>query len=163
MGWAIAYLLTWTCYGTWLHGDERGAVDRKAGKPFRKFVPPDPRFEALRRDQLQHPAVLITPPMRRVIREAIEQDCEYRKRWLFALNVRTNHVHVVIANAAPAHRMLHALKAISTRRLRAVGLTQPDQPVWTSGGSKTWLLDKEELEDAIHYVKHEQGNPLPEA
>src|SRR2546421_10613910 len=25
----IAYLITFRCYGTWLHGDERGSVDRE--------------------------------------------------------------------------------------------------------------------------------------
>ncbi len=25
----LAYLITIRCYGTWLHGDERGSVDRK--------------------------------------------------------------------------------------------------------------------------------------
>jgi len=24
----LAYLITFRCYGTWLHGDERGSVDR---------------------------------------------------------------------------------------------------------------------------------------
>ncbi len=26
----LAYLLTWTCYGTWLHGDRRGGGRRGA-------------------------------------------------------------------------------------------------------------------------------------
>ena len=25
---ALAYLITFRCYGTWLHGDSRGSVDR---------------------------------------------------------------------------------------------------------------------------------------
>ena len=25
---ALAYFITFRCYGTWLHGDERGSVDR---------------------------------------------------------------------------------------------------------------------------------------
>ena len=24
----LAYFITFTCYGNWLHGDERGSVDR---------------------------------------------------------------------------------------------------------------------------------------
>ena len=26
--WPLAFLLTWTTFGTWLHGDERGSMDR---------------------------------------------------------------------------------------------------------------------------------------
>lgn len=28
-GFPLAYLLTFTCYGTWLHGDDRGSIDRR--------------------------------------------------------------------------------------------------------------------------------------
>jgi hypothetical protein len=33
MSMPIAYLLTWTRYGTWLHGDERGSVDAEHHTP----------------------------------------------------------------------------------------------------------------------------------
>jgi hypothetical protein len=26
----LGYLITFRCYGTWLHGDDRGSIDRKA-------------------------------------------------------------------------------------------------------------------------------------
>ncbi|MGQ0761444.1 MAG: hypothetical protein ACT4OT_05435 [Acidobacteriota bacterium] len=38
----LAYLITFRCYGTWLHGDERGSVDRKQnvyGTPKTAFNP----------------------------------------------------------------------------------------------------------------------------
>jgi REP element-mobilizing transposase RayT len=158
----IAWMLTWTTYGTWVHGAPRGSIDRHAKRPVSKFVKPDFKFEALRRSQLKHPPLLIEPDMRKVIREAIEQDCKFRKWHLYALNVRTNHVHVVVPNAAPEDRMLHTLKARPTRALREKRLVARDRRVWTPGGSKTWLLDEEELGNAIHYVLYQQGNPLPE-
>lgn len=157
----IAYLLTWTTYGTWLHGDERGSYDRKAKSRRSKFLPPDIRFEALRRSQLKHPPLLIEPPMRRVVRVAIEGDCDYRNWHLYALNVRTNHVHAVLGYHADPSRMLQTLKGRATRKLREAGLVDPDRPVWTPSGSKTWLLDEDELRDAIVYVLHRQGPDLP--
>jgi hypothetical protein len=37
----LAYLITWTCYGTWLHGDERGAADLDHNIPGTPYLPPD--------------------------------------------------------------------------------------------------------------------------
>jgi hypothetical protein len=31
---ALAYLITFRCYGTWLHGDERGTVGRRGSNVF---------------------------------------------------------------------------------------------------------------------------------
>lgn len=144
-----AWLLTWTTYGTWLHGDERGSWDRKRNPKASEFVAPNIRLLALRRSQLKYEPLLINPAMRKVMREAIEQDCEFRKRHLYALNVRTNHVHAVIANAAPPEKLLHALKARATRQLRKAGLVEHDRPVWATGGSHTWLFNDTEINLAV--------------
>ena len=42
---AIAYLITFRCYGTWLHGDERGSVDRKHFNRYgAKRIQPNPEM-----------------------------------------------------------------------------------------------------------------------
>ena len=38
----IAYFLTWSCYGTWLHGDARGSVDASHRERFTPTIEPDP-------------------------------------------------------------------------------------------------------------------------
>lgn len=38
----LAYFITLSCYGTWLHGDERGSVDKKHNVPGKPVLPPDP-------------------------------------------------------------------------------------------------------------------------
>src|SRR3990167_6381427 len=37
----LAYLITFTCFGTRLHGDESGSVDRNHNVPGTPFLPPD--------------------------------------------------------------------------------------------------------------------------
>ncbi|MGH9840991.1 MAG: hypothetical protein ACREEM_19730 [Blastocatellia bacterium] len=37
----LAYLITFRCYGTWLHGDERGSVDRDHNIYRTPFLPRD--------------------------------------------------------------------------------------------------------------------------
>ena len=38
----LAYFLTFTTYGTWLHGDGRGSVDREHNQPGEPWPEPDP-------------------------------------------------------------------------------------------------------------------------
>jgi hypothetical protein len=37
----LAYLITFRCYGTWLHGDDRGSVDREHNVPLTPLIEPN--------------------------------------------------------------------------------------------------------------------------
>lgn len=156
------YMLTWTTYGAWLHGDERGSYNRKAKSLADHHVEPNPRLQQLRRDQLKHPSILLDGPMRKVVRLSIEDACTHRNCQVLALNVRTNHVHIVLPANVSAKRMLHDLKARATRALRDAGLVSRESNVWTSGGSTSLLFGSKSLSDAIEYVTNGQGAALPE-
>lgn len=43
-GYPLAYLLTFRCYGTWLHGDARGSVDREHNTYGTPCLDPDPQL-----------------------------------------------------------------------------------------------------------------------
>jgi REP element-mobilizing transposase RayT len=155
----LAVLLTWTTYGTWLHGDDRGSSDRKQSKP----LAPDPVREAHARGMMKFPALTLDARMRRVAREAIEEHCRFRGWELRALNVRTNHVHVVITGGERGQKVIGLLKSRVTRMLRYAGLVKADQPVWTAeGGNVRALHHPEAVSTACHYVRNQQGAPLPE-
>ncbi|MCB9896353.1 MAG: transposase [Planctomycetes bacterium] len=149
------YFLTWTTYGTWLHGDARGWNDRKDD-----FYPgkhkPDPLLEERRRKQLKHPPTTFTPDMRAAVGAAIREVCEYRGWQLHALNVRTNHVHVVLTADKTIDEVLRDFKAYGTRRLRRDGLLPLDREVWTEGGDKAFLQSSADIDECSHYVLHRQ-------
>ena len=42
----LAFLITFSTYGAWLHGKEVGSVDRDHNEPETPFVPADPRRES---------------------------------------------------------------------------------------------------------------------
>jgi len=158
----VGFFFTWTSYGTWLHGDERWSVNRKGETIRDKFVAPNLVLQQEHRELLKHAPSMMDGPMRRVVRLAIERDCEHRGYLLRAVNVRTNHVHaVVLANADPA-RILNSLKAWATRDLRQSGLVGKDTSIWTKGGSRRWLWNAEDVEGAVDYVLNGQGPDLPE-
>jgi REP element-mobilizing transposase RayT len=152
----IAYLLTFTAYGAWLYGDPRGSVNRKA--PLNeKYVPPDAALQRRMRHRMRHSPVKLESPARTTVQSAIEDYCKFKGWKLFAVNVRTNHVHVVVEAVEPSSKMLNAIKARATRLLRESGLFGPDQPVWAERGNVARLRSPQSVSDAAEYVRHGQG------
>jgi REP element-mobilizing transposase RayT len=156
----VGYLITFRSYGTWLHGDQRGSVDRH----HRTYGTPGLQPSALRRrhdrDLLKQPQVKLNSPQRSVIESAICETCTIRGWELFVVNVRTNHVHAVICANKKPEAVLSALKANSTRAMREVGVWTSDLSPWEFRGSKKYLWSEKQLADAIAYVEDRQGEPL---
>src|SRR5713226_5488353 len=118
----LGYLITFRCYGTWLHGDERGSIDRFHNRYKFPYLPRSDRRRDLSERQLKSVPVALNAPQRQSVDTAIREVCEYRRWFLHALNVRTNHVHVVVSiGPAKPERALNAFKAYATRRMRRDG------------------------------------------
>jgi hypothetical protein len=119
----LGYLITMRTYGTWLHGDERGAMDRRH---FHRYgAPKIPTSLALvqaETRQLKHPPVTLNNAQRAVIETAIREVCQHRGYHLRALNARTNHVHSVVTAGCKPERIMDAFKAYATRCLREQSL-----------------------------------------
>ncbi len=156
----IGYLITFRCYGTWLHGDERGSVDRH----HRVYGNPGVRPSALRRqhdrDLLKQPPVKLNSRERLVVESAIRETCAIRSWQSWAVNVRTNHIHAVVSANKNPEAILSAIKANATRALREAGLWTSDLSPWEFRGSKKYLWSEKQLTDAIAYVDCDQGEPL---
>ena len=89
----IAYLITFRCYGTWLHGDQRGTMDRRGHNVYgTPGIPHNEKLEKSDRTQLKYPAFLLTAIDRALVEQAIREVCLHREYILRAVNVRTNHV-----------------------------------------------------------------------
>lgn len=154
---ALAYFLTWTTYGTWLRGDERGWAERVGRKT--RYASPDPSRVAADRGRLKHDPIVLTPEMRLVVDRAIRDGCAHRGWRLHALNARTNHVHAVVAASTSIDRALVDLKAWGTRRLRERGMVGAETRVWTRHGSTRFIDSQASLDAAIDYVDRLQDDP----
>ena len=80
---------------------------------------------------------------------------------LIAINVRTNHVHIVVSCGGTPERAMDSFKAYATRALRAAGLAMSDQSVWSRHGSTRYLWTDEHITAAVDYVDNGQGSELP--
>ncbi len=150
----LAYFLTWTCHGTWLHGDARGSVDATHNARFTPFLAPDSKRMTREREKLDAPASHLTRHEQRIVHDTIVAHCQFRGWKLLAINVRSNHVHVVVVCPADVlpERAMEQFKAWSTRKLREAGLRPPEKRVWTEHGSTRWINSEASLAAAITYV-----------
>lgn len=160
---ALAYLITFRCYGTWLHGDVRGSVGRKGSNVYG-----EPRIEPSE-TLLQIDAYnLVGLPFelkavdRKIVEAAIREVCEVRGYGLHALNVRTNHAHLVVGNGGKVERMMDSFKAYSTKALRAAVRIGDDFKPWSRHGSTRYLWTERHIEMAVEYVLLGQGGELPD-
>jgi REP element-mobilizing transposase RayT len=154
---ALAFLITFRCYGTWLPGDERGYVDRRRNMRGHSMLGPNARLEAAMTRAMNHPAGVLEASARAAVGAAIREGC-VREAWtLHALEVRTNHVHAVLSADVPPERAMVALKAWATRRLRREGLVGDNARPWSRHGSTRWLWTERAVHDACRYVLEGQG------
>jgi REP element-mobilizing transposase RayT len=156
----LAYLITFRSYGTWLHGDERGSVDRNHNVWGTPYASPDEKRKAEAQERLKHPPVILDVLSCVAVDAAIREVCQFRHWGLRALNVRTNHVHAVVSAACHPEKVLNDFKAYATRRLRRDGLWKEAHTPWTERGSKRYLWYERHVERAIHYVLYQQGVDL---
>ncbi|SRR5712691_9254402 len=156
----LGYLITFRAYGTWLHGDKRGSVDRQHHRYGTPTLPSSPRRKQIERNLLKQLAVKFNARRRAAIDFGIRETCAIRKWELWALNVRTNHLHCVVTANCNPNTVLVALKGNATRAMRETGCWNGDLSPWARGGSKKYLWTEEELANAIAYVVADQGEPL---
>ena len=156
----LAYFISFTGYGNWLHGDDRGSVDREHNLPGEPIMLGDEMREHRAFEQSDHPAVSLDKDRRRAVQDAIVEVCEHRGWALLALHVRPEHVHVVVAADATPERVMNDFKAYATRKLRARGCVENERRVWTRHGSTRYLNDEQALAQACEYVIEHQGAML---
>lgn len=157
----LAYLITFRCYGTWLHGDQRRSMNRKQNVYGTPRIAPKPGLESSEHRQLQHEPVMLNAKQRTVVEKAVREVCLHHKYQLRAINVRTNHVHTVVSAVREPEPILHAFKAYSTRALRRGGLLKVSVKPWARHGSTIYLWKERDIEKAVEYVLLGQDGELP--
>jgi hypothetical protein len=89
----LAHLITFRCYGTWLHGDARGSVDRLHNQYKAAYAPANENRNRHNEGILKSKPLVLDASQRSSVENAIRETCIHRRWTLHAINVRTNHVH----------------------------------------------------------------------
>ena len=164
------WLLTWTTYGTWLPGDERGFISRVVAGPGPRvehdqpLTPYDVDMPGLlrsARSKLKSPPIHLTADHAATLLAQFQETVRHRCWNLLATAVMTNHVHVlagVPGDPAPEN-LLRDFKSYGSRALNSRCPKPASGTWWTESGSKRKKADKAVVRAAICYIR-DQANPL---
>src|SRR6185295_5993359 len=132
----IGYLITFRTFGTWLHGDHRGSVERFHNVYGTPTLPPSPSRQQYERRLMKMPPVILDSRRRAAVERSLSETCSKRKWKLWAASVRTNHVHSVVTAQCRALAVLRVLKAHATRTMRESGCWSSERTPWAYRGSR---------------------------
>lgn len=156
----VAYLITVRSYGTLLHGDERPTVDRHGLNVYgRGRRGPNENLEkVMRQNMAESAAIILNEKQRGSVKDAIEEVCNHRGYDLRAVNVLSNHFHVVVSAQSRPEPIADAFKSYATRKLRETGLIGDKVRPWARGRSRRYLWKPKHVSRAIEYVLYGQGD-----
>ncbi len=148
----LAFFITWTVYGSYLQGDERGWRRRRKG-----IQSSQPKLAQWHRQSLKHDVIVLSPDERHIVAIECRRRCDHRGWHSWEVNARSNHVHVVVTAAGCSGKLVRdQLKANCTRGLRQQSERFCDRAVWTVGGDWECVNSDEDLEAVCLYVREAQ-------
>lgn len=156
----LAYFITFTTYGTWLHGRNPGSVDREHNAPGTQLLDANPAVELANRRHLRQEPYILDKSRRAVVLRTICEVAKHRGWKLWAVHVRSNHVHVVVTATPKPEKVMSDLKAWASRRLREEFGESSDRDRWTQHGSTRWIDTEDSLAAAIAYALEQQGEAM---
>jgi REP element-mobilizing transposase RayT len=105
---------------------------------------------------MAQPEFVLTPELRRRVDAVLREACGWRRWEVIALNVRSNHVHLVLTGEPESTNPITVLKARVSRVLWEEGLVARPTAIWARGGSHRLLRRAAEVDAAVDYVLNRQ-------
>ncbi len=164
------WFLTWTTYGTWLPGDERGFVSPKfeGDEPERRnnivgvsYDSGRPELRKLALAKLVGGPVLLTKAQAGILRGQFEETATHRMWVIVAGAVMNNHVHLVVGvkvDPDPSG-LMRDFKSYGSRALNRRFPKPESGTWWTEQGSKRKVKDAPHFAAVVNYVLR-QERPL---
>ncbi len=155
----LAYHITVGTYGTRLHGDERGTVDRRMNKPGDPIIGRAEEWEKLERSLLKFPPVILTEEQRRFIEGAVPAVCE-KGGWVFVnCAARPDHVHVQLKGSADGKAIRRWLKTWLGQELNGKWPRPQGSTWWAECGSVKWIWTDDYFENVYLYIDEQRTTP----
>jgi REP element-mobilizing transposase RayT len=148
-------LLTFNCYGTHLHGDEKGSVDRVRegrGGP----IEPSAALTCYGKRVMTHAEARLDRGESWLVLNAIRETGAFRHWTLLAAHIRSTHVHLIVHGITDASCAIRDFKAYASRALNGEGMRRR----WSRGGNAKVLCDSHAVRAAVRYVVDRQGPPM---
>ena len=141
----IAYMVTWTTYGTWMQREQKD-FDKDG-----KVMAEDAGLRRAKNKWLSQKPVRLSEEEKRVARRAIVEKAKRIGQRILAIAVCSKHVHIVFGyDGRGIEETVRRYKNAATAALRANGMSGK---VWTKGYDKRYCFDEEALKNRINYVQ----------
>lgn len=145
LGKVVGIMVTWTTYGSWLPGEEKGYV-AKGGEVKVGCA----KLYADCESRLGKEIVTLDQEMKRVVSDSIRDRLERDKVEILALAVCSNHVHLVVRDLEKdIGDFVAQCKAAGVNAFKGVGIAGK---VWTRGYDKRFCFDEAALKNRVRYV-----------
>ena len=155
----LALHITWGTYGTRLHGDPRGTVDRynnESGTPVLGFD--EHRWEQ-EKENLAFPPVVLTRPQMIFVEEQLPLICE-RGHWKHTVGAAgPDHVHEILESQFDPETIRRLLKRWLGQALSARWKLDEGATWWAECGSIQWIDNERYFENATSYMKDQRATP----
>ena len=145
----IGYMVTWTTYGSWLQGDQRGYV--KHGK----IMPGNQQILLSNRRLQRAKTVKLSPAQRAIVHQTILDEAERIGQTIEAIAVCEHHVHIV---ARPCRESIgQIVSRYKNAAMFALCKNARVGRVWTHGFDKRFCFTDDEMRCRIEYVRKHQS------
>ncbi len=155
------WLLTWTTYGSWLPGDERGFVGRvpaESGKhvvhnlPGTSYDADRQELEDAARERMQGRPVKLDQQTADTALAACVEAARAHDISLLALSIMPDRVHLLCQGEQDGAKLMQLFKGISARRLSQAHALTDAPRWWTKSGSRRYIPKGADLQPAVRYV-----------
>ncbi len=155
-----AFFITFITYGTRLHGDSRGTVNRNQNQFGSQFVSPNDEYCERMHKKLQYQKFLLNESQRKTVLKSIVYACKHYHWHLIAAHVRSNHIHFLLNAEKDPDFIAIKVKAFATRFLKKSHPEIPIQKYWTRGQSTRYVWKKSMVYVAADYIIERQGEKM---
>ena len=152
----LGYFLSWGTYGTRLHGDPRGTVDRANNDREDPVLGPDEERWEYERGKMKFSPVILTREQCLFAESTIPANCE-RGVWKYhTCAAAPDHVHVILASEHEPKTIRRILKRRLGQAMSEKWHLDAGATWWAECGSIKWLIDSSYFSNAIGYVSRQR-------
>ena len=146
----VGYMVTWTTYGSWLPGDERGYVENG------QILPGDTQILKRNMNRQKCPTVRLNAQEKEIVQRVILAEAEKIGHEIQALVVCANHVHLLaLPHSVSIEDTVARYKSLTTRTLWQCGRKGR---IWTKGYDKRFCFTEEEIVRRKQYIENHKND-----
>jgi len=137
----LGYFLSWGSYGTRLHGDPRGTVDRNNTQHGDPVLGPDEERWEYERGKMRFSPVVLTRDQRLFAECTVPKVCE-RGLWKYhTCAAAPDHIHVILPSEHEPKTIRRILKRWLGQAMSERWPLEDGATWWAECGSIKWLID----------------------